>query len=455
MARAIITTMAEPEVSMAAAVRALQQAGFTAELRGVPDRPAGPPAAGAWVALPGDEAYAVVTVLPVVPAEQRGWRCAYPDEHAVRGYRITFHERPFRTRGHGCQDAADERCSVFTDEVVATVREWSSWEATWSVTPTGQPASRRTAYHRRLAAAKLASAEIPVDVELDPLFLLLLDAEQVTALHATVDDLFLPGIRWRFPRNRIGSKLATRTQVLLRECAPPAHPAGKGIWLVVDGPAPRAEQRLTVRLARVAGRSAQHRWDRQPEYWRGGPRALDQLWGTDDTGLAEEITDLLTAGETREALHRCGVRVDRGTTRLLSGLPDCYELRAWTDSWVTNAVASLADAAPWHWRAAAAGQRRPRRLVSLGGFNPSRRPGLFLSQQRGQPVLSFDQSASPLVVPRTDWQRDLDLDLVRAGLLARHQIPIRADPADQARCDRVDVGGQVPSESFRQQIALL
>jgi hypothetical protein len=59
------------------------------------------------------------------------------------------------------------------------------------------------------------------------------------------------------------------------------------------------------------------------------------------------------------------------------------------------------------------------------------------------------------VVPRTDWQRDLDLDLVRAGLLARHQIPIRADPADQARCDRVDVGGQVPSESFRQQITLL
>jgi hypothetical protein len=320
VARAIITTMAEPEVSMAAAVRALQQAGFTAELRGVPDRPAGPPAAGAWVALPGDEAYAVVTVLPVVPAEQRGWRCAYPDEHAVRGYRITFHERPFRTRGHGYQDAADERCSVFTDEVVATVREWSSWEATWSVTPTGQPASRRTAYHRRLAAAKLASAEIPVDVELDPLFLLLLDAEQVTALHATVDDLFLPGIRWRFPRNRIGSKLATRTQVLLRECAPPAHPAGKGIWLVVDGPAPRAEQRLTVRLARVAGRSAQHRWDRQPEYWRGGPRALDQLWGTDDTGLAEEITDLLTAGEPGK---RCTVAVCASIAAPPGCSPDC------------------------------------------------------------------------------------------------------------------------------------
>jgi len=39
-------------------------------------------------------------------------------------------------------------------------------------------------------------------------------------------------------------------------------------------------------------------------------------------------------------------------------------------------------------------------------------------------VLSFDQSASPLVLPRETWARDPDYDLIRAGLLTRDQIPL-------------------------------
>jgi hypothetical protein len=241
--------------------------------------------------------------------------------------------------------------------------------------------------------------------------------------------LFVAGIRWRFPRDKNDVKLATRTQVLLHECAPPAHPAGKGVWLVVDGPAPRGEQRLTIRLARAVGKAAPHRWDRLPEYWHTGSRTIDQLWGVNadtDAVFIDEVVEHLLAGRALQALAMCKVTVDRGTERLLAGLPDRFELREWTDKWVTNTAVAMAAAAPWQWRQAVTPRQRPHRLANLGGFNPNRRPGLFLDHHNGQARLSFDQSASPLVVPRVGWQRDVDYDLVRHSLLSRDQIPTPA-----------------------------
>src|SRR5262249_25759075 len=159
-----------------------------------------------------------------------------------------------------------------------------------------------------------------------------------------------------------GSKLAARAQVLLYECAPPPHPSTKGVWLVADGPVPRAEPRLTLRLVRAAGRSAQHRWDGIPEYWRtSGARTIEQLWGVGPQVTADLIgsaTDALLAGQAFEALAMCGVTIDRGTQRLLSGLPDCFELREWTDKWVTNATDMMANAAPWRWRDAMGPKQR-------------------------------------------------------------------------------------------------
>jgi hypothetical protein len=84
----------------------------------------------------------------------------------------------------------------------------------------------------------------------------------------------------------------------------------------------------------------------------------------------------------------------------------------------------MVDAAPWLWGSTIAAKQRPQRLASLGGFNPNRRPGLFLEQRGGHAQLSFDQSASPLVLPRVCWQRDVDYDLTRLGLLTREQIPM-------------------------------
>jgi hypothetical protein len=425
-----MAAMVEIDALLSAAVVALRMAGFDPDVRDAPRRWRGDallPAA--WVRMPGDNAYAVVAVIGMVRANRPGtWRETYSQETAAaKGLRVSFHERPFRTRGHPYADSVDDVCVTSVEDVVAVVREHSEWEKTWSVAPVVEPARRRLLHGRRLAASKLDSERIPVGFDIDPLMLALLDGNQVDALHAVIEQLFVPGLRWRFPRDKNGSKLAGSTQVLLYECAPPANPAGRGVWLVADGPTPRGEQALTLRLVRVVGKSALHRWDTMPEYWRTGPRTLDQMWGIEaatTAGFVAEVTDMLLAGRIGPALAMCGVRVDEGTTRLLAGRPTGYELRQWTDKWVTNAVKVLVDAAPWRWHQAVPARQRPRRLASLGGYNPNRRPGLFLEYRDAAPLLSFDQSASPLVAARVAWQRDIDYDLIRLGLLTRDRVPV-------------------------------
>lgn len=425
-----MAAMAEIDASVAATARALEAAGFESTVQEAPRRWATDKQQPAvWVRMPGEDAYVVVVVADIVPDAQPGtWREACQGAVGTAlGYRVGFHERPFRTRGHGYAAPVKRVYCVRVDDVVATVRDWSRWEETWSVTPVLEPTSSCLMRNRRLAASKLAGGSIPVGIDIDPLMLALLDSPQVDAVHAVIEQLFLPGLRWRFPRDKAGNKLAGRTQVLLYECARPSHPAGKGVWLVVDGPAPRAEQTLTIRLARAVGRSATHRWDSMPEYWRTGPRSIDQLWGIyagTTAAFVEEVTDMLLAGDVLQSLATCGVGADRGTTRLLSGLPDCFELRQWTDKWVANAANLMANAAPWRWRHAVTAGRRPHRIGSLGGFNPNRRPGLFIEDRDEAAFLTFDQSASPLVAPRVTWERDIDYDLVRLGLVTHDQIPM-------------------------------
>jgi len=128
--------------------------------------------------------------------------------------------------------------------------------------------------------------------------LALLDSPQVNAVHAVIEKLFLPALRWRFPRDTAGNKLAGRTQVLLYECAPPSHPAGKGVWLMVDRPDPRAEQTLTIRLARAVGWGATHRWESMPEYWRITPGAPWRV------RLTDELRGLLTDSARRHGPAR-------------------------------------------------------------------------------------------------------------------------------------------------------
>lgn len=414
-----------------AAVRALRAAGFDPVLRPAPRRShTAPPPAGAWIPMPGEDAYAVVTVTGLAAGGTPGtWAQSTGSDGSPRlpGYRVALHECPYRTRGHGYGSPVADLYTPSAEEMVAQVREWSRWQATWSVVPTVTPWARRERWMDRLVRSKLASAAVPVGIDLDPLMVALLDRAQEAALREDLAALFTPGIAWRFPRDRTGGRLATKTRVLLRECAPPTHPLGKGLWLVVDGPAPRAEATLTVRLAQVRGLARPYRWDTRPEFWRTGPGTLDQLWGVAGepaSGLAAQVSAMLETGDAIKALETCGVTLDPRSRRLLSGLPDNFALRRWTDKWVVNAVETLSGAAPWTWHEAVVPKRRPQRLASLGGFNPSRRPGLFLELRKGAPHLSFDQSASPLVLARARWQRDHDYDLVRHGKITRAQIPM-------------------------------
>ncbi len=412
---ATISLVSELEsVSLSVAEHALRAAGLS------PQRHEHAPSVA--VPMPGDDAYAVVTVRLVAPGDQPlTWKRAYSaaEPGAVAGYHVVFYEadRPVSGSTH----------AGTADEVVATIRSWLPWQSTWSVTPVGPSAKLRLARLRRLATARLAAADLPVEIEVDPLSFAWLDAGQAAATEQLLGELFLPGIQWRFPRDRTGLRLASRARVLLRQCAPAAHPSGKGIWLVVDGPAPRGEPRLTVRLAQVFGKGAYHRWDTVPEFWHRAGRSLDQVWGIGPETSADfidSVTELLAAGQTRQALAQCGIRLDSGTERLLAGQPSNFDLRHWTDKWVTAATDLIMRSAPWRWQHTVAAQQRPQRLENLGGFNPNRRPGLFLHSSSGVPVLTLDQKATPLVLPRVCWERDHDYDLVRSGLITREQIPL-------------------------------
>lgn len=419
------------ETSLTAAVDALRRSGLEPVVRQAPRQwSASPVEPGAWVRMPGDEAYAVVTVADIRPGAQLGdWEQvrALPDPTAVLGFTAAFYERrpdagtPPLEQGDPVAVPSGQFHSVFPEDVVAAVEDWAQWEATWSVIPATEPEGRRRARLQRLAASKL-TADVPVDVALDPLLLSMLSERQAEDLDGTVAGLHLPGIRWWFPRDRTGGRLAGRTQVLLRELVPPARPAGKGIWLAA-GVAPGGG--LRVGLGRFAGTSAYHRWDAMPQYWQSPATSVDELWGT--TGVAgtrvDEIVDALLGGHPLEALDLCGVTTDRATARVLQGLPESFRLREWTDKWTTNATALMANAAPWRWPATPV-SGRPRRLETLGGFGASRRPGLFLGAAGGSAHLTFAQSGSSLVAPRVEWERDLDFDLVRLGLITADRIPL-------------------------------
>jgi hypothetical protein len=246
--------MVEIDVSVATAAWALKEAGFEPTVQDAPRRwTTDKQQLAVWVRMPGEDAYAVVVVADIMPDAQPGtWREAYQGAvGSAVGYRVGFHERPFRT------DPVKRVYCVFVDDMVATVRDWSRWEETWSVTPVVEPTRSRLMRNRRLAASKLASGSIPVGIDIDPLMLALLDSPQVDAVHAVIEELFLPGLRWRFPRGKAGNKLAARTQVLLYECAPPSHPARKSVWLVErTGSARRANVDDTSGPRRRQGRDA-------------------------------------------------------------------------------------------------------------------------------------------------------------------------------------------------------
>jgi hypothetical protein len=295
------------------------------------------------------------------------------------------------------------------------------------VAPLAEPARKRQLRLTRLAASRRESAGVPVSVHLDPVAEMMLTPDQLALAHHAIEQLRPVALAWNFPRDRTGRRLATSAGVGLLECAPPTHPTGSGIWLTAVGPRPRSRPEITIELRRLFGRGQAHRWDDVPEFWRavpGGGRTPEQLWGiADDEAAVLATIERLLAGGTAEDLSGWGIELDDCVLRLLQGRPVGFEMRRWTDGWVKRVTDLVSASAPWLWRQASERLTRPHRLSSLGGYNPGRRPGLFLSTSHDRPHLAFEASATPLVLPRHQWERHPDLDLVLAGLLTRDELP--------------------------------
>ena len=158
---AIMPCMREiDEISLPAALAALRASGFAPTVGDAPARWwTDEPRQAAWVQAAGGGGFAVVAVEILVPDRRPGmWQTANgrTDAGTVTGYRASF-----QTGGNGYGGA--EFCSVFVDDVVATVRDWCDWERMWSV----HPAVRQLVPDHQLAAQvqRLIVEQVDVRVE--------------------------------------------------------------------------------------------------------------------------------------------------------------------------------------------------------------------------------------------------------------------------------------------------
>jgi hypothetical protein len=207
----LIVGVPSVEVSLTDAIEALRGAGFDLHAGEFAFRRSRAAEPAIWVALPGVDARAIVTITAVTAdVKGDGWQ-PWPIGVGtlVTGYAVSFHEQPFPTRGHSWDDPVESRYTVFTDDVVAIIQDWCTWRDAWCVPVPPTDQVRQGRYLTRLAASRLASSGIVVDFQPDPLMIATLTSEQVRAMHVMIDRLFLPGIRWHFPRDRRGARLVS------------------------------------------------------------------------------------------------------------------------------------------------------------------------------------------------------------------------------------------------------
>ena len=126
-----------------------------------------------------------------------------------------------------------------------------------------------------------------------------------------------------------------------------------------------------------------------------------------------------------DALTLCGVDIDADLAALLAGYPISYPLAQYTDTWVTRMYDQLRNCAPWRLAAAYRGWQNERpatrrlgdgpiALFGLKGLNQQAKP-MVAVELRGVPRLVMIWSGSNVRLPRTRWERPVDLE---AALLA-------------------------------------
>lgn len=281
-------------------------------------------------------------------------------------------------------------------------------------------------------------------------------------------------LQWHYPRDERG-RLLLGTRVLLAAYAS-ATPLSQGreLWLSATAPARRREpQVVTLELAPLIGENHTHVWAAAPWLWdaRAQDAPREARWGVAALPLerlgwdgwqslpaatnhdltaaapAEERAArcilLQDAGRLREALALYDVALDDYVGRLLDGERIRYVAPEELADWARTVQEAVRGAALWRFgpllRDAAQGrarwvaEKRSRkwspptlRLFWLPHQTQQSKAAVLLrSHERdgSRPRLEMESSASNARLPAVAWERPLEIDLLRFGLLAESDLP--------------------------------
>lgn len=261
-----------------------------------------------------------------------------------------------------------------------------------------------------------------------------------------------------FPRTSEG-RLELGVTVLLASYEP-AEPAGRDrrCWLAAAGPARRTDPAIVaIGVAPLRGDVAEHRWDRTRWLWDPGatdpwrlldaarrevplglpPGAIDASIGRtegDDVGSAARRSQAAQdAGRFDEAFAVAGLDVSEHVRRILARqvvpLPDTHQdVERWWDAarqclWRLDPFRTMDAVAFRHRLADESARSTPRRrwrapMMKLGVLPGSPhlvRPCLALVAQRDGAGAAVDvvMTGSNRRVPRSEWERPIEVDLHR------------------------------------------
>ena len=293
-------------------------------------------------------------------------------------------------------------------------------------------------------------------------------------LRADLAALLPVHLQWHYLRDDRG-RLALGENVLLAayESATPLS-QGRHLWLTAASPARRRDpQVVTLQLAALIGENHTHVWTEAPWLWdaRAQDASRARRWGVEDLPLARlglaggggalldapvdavgtlsegeraaRCIALQDAGRLREALALYEVELDERVGRLLDGLRIKYQAAHEIEPWARATQEALRRAALWRWGpllrdAAAARERwvaekRSRRwsapmlrLFWLPHQTQQAKAAVMLRARERDgsgPRLELESSANNARLPVVAWQRPLEIDLVRFGLLAEAELP--------------------------------
>jgi hypothetical protein len=242
-----------------------------------------------------------------------------------------------------------------------------------------------------------------------------------------IDPLSAAAIAWHFPRRTTGLVDPKAVVCLTPATGEDHRPGMRADWLVARAPEGATDPLLLeVAIENVIPENQDHRWTGTPWRWETpeSPPSAAERWGADPLTIAP-ILDALDGHRWDEALERAGARMEPGLRGLLDGQDIDRDTRDLTAAWSVRMAEMIRGMALWRLADATSLLRkaRPMRLFGLGGVNVQRKPGVFLGLESGRPRLGLEWNATNERVPLVAWERPIDLDLLRAGLISPDDLP--------------------------------